>query len=73
MCTAEPFSQEKLLIDSWDEACRPLLDDRPEVVAWYEERRIEARNALIEFRKQNGNSSATDPATTFQRLRHVSQ
>jgi hypothetical protein len=46
------LSQEKLLVDSWDEACRPLRDDRPEVVEWYEERRMEARNALIEYRKR---------------------
>jgi hypothetical protein len=48
----ETFNQEKLLIDSWDEACRPLRDDRPEVIAWYEERRMEARNALIEYRRR---------------------
>lgn len=48
----EVFSQERLLTDSWDEACRPLRDERPEVVAWYEERLIEARNSLIEFRRR---------------------
>jgi hypothetical protein len=53
MRTAEPVSQEKLLIDSWDEACQPLLDDRPEVVALYEERRMEARSALIEYRRRS--------------------
>ena len=52
MRTVELFGQEKQLVDSWDEACRPLLDDRPEVIAWYEERRTEARNALIEYRKR---------------------
>jgi hypothetical protein len=44
--------EERRLLDSWDEACLPLHDDRPEVVAWYEERRMEARNALIEYRRR---------------------
>ena len=65
MHSAEPFIREKQLIDSWDEACRPLLDDRPEVVAWYEERRIEARNALIEHRKRSRNSGATGSSDDF--------
>jgi hypothetical protein len=56
MHAIDPFSQEKLLIESWVEACRPLRDDRPEVVAWYEERRMEARNALIEYRKRRKTS-----------------
>jgi hypothetical protein len=73
MRSAELFSQEKLLIDSWDEACRPLLDDRPEVVAWYEERRMEARNALIEYRRCSRNSSATSSSSDFPPTRHANQ
>jgi hypothetical protein len=69
MRSAEPLSQEKLLIDSWDEACRPLLDERPEVVAWYQERRIEARNALIEYRKRSRNSGAATSSEASQQLR----
>jgi hypothetical protein len=65
MRSAEPLSREKLLIDSWDEACRPLLDDRPEVIAWYEERRIEARNALIEYRKRSRSAGAASSSNGF--------
>jgi hypothetical protein len=46
------FGHERLLSDSWDEACLPLRDERPEVIAWYEERLTEARNSLMEFRKR---------------------
>jgi len=53
-------SQERLLMECWDEACRPLLDDRPEVVSWYEERRMEARNALIEYRRRSRGPSASN-------------
>jgi hypothetical protein len=41
------------LQQAWKMACLPLRDERPEVVEWYEERKIEARNSLIEFRSMH--------------------
>jgi len=38
---------------AWKAACTPLRDTRPEVMEWYEERKTEARNSLIEFRKMH--------------------
>lgn len=35
----------------WERASAPLHDERPEVAEWYEERKREARGALIEFRQ----------------------
>ena len=47
--------EEELLRATWNESCLPLRDDRSEVIAWYEERQTEARNALIQHRKQCSN------------------
>ncbi len=43
----------KELRKEWEEACRPLQDERPEAMELYEERKLQARNTLIEFRKQH--------------------
>jgi hypothetical protein len=47
----EEAIQEEHLRTVWTATCLPLLDERLEIIAWYEERKQEARNALIEYRK----------------------
>jgi len=46
------FQEERLLREAWEEANLPFRDTRPEAVVWFEERKSEARSALIEHRKQ---------------------
>ncbi len=46
------FQEEKLLREAWEEASLPFGDTRPETLVWFEERKSEARSALIEHRKQ---------------------
>ena len=50
--TEEHLREEQLLREAWEEARLPIRDDRPEVLFWLEERKLEARNALIEHRRQ---------------------
>jgi hypothetical protein len=47
-------TQEEILRSIWHEASLPLQDPRPEVLVWYEERQLQARNSLIELRKRSG-------------------
>ena len=48
----EYLREEQLLREAWEEARLPIRDNRPEVLMWFEERKLEARNALMEHRRQ---------------------
>ncbi len=72
------LQEENFLRQEWEEASLPMADTRPEALFLYEERKSEARAALIAHRKQfahiarNKREGRSSPFQIFAQWLHVS-